>query len=263
MPKIRLNSTLLLTAVLFVSASEDSAFASKKRKHPAKQQQHPIQQTQVAPAEIPSTLEHQPATAPQVALQNGQLTIVARNSVLSDILHAVQSQTGAAVEMPSNASERVVGFFGPGPPRDVLASLLNGSHFNYVLLGSQANPSVLEHVILIAKSGPDDVAPPPAAQPQPGGQPQTGQPQLQPPGQASPDAEEMPVEEAPEEAPEAESDQAPQGGEQQSPIQNGQPGIKTPEQLLQELQRQQQQMQQQQQQPPQAPGAPQGLPQQR
>ncbi|GAC1432741.1 MAG: hypothetical protein NVS1B11_18820 [Terriglobales bacterium] len=260
MPNVRRKPVLLLAFAMFLGTSADSAFAFKKHKHPAKQATQPqqfVQQAPIAPP-TPSTLEHQPASAPQVTLQNGQLTIVARNSILSDILHAVQSKTGAEVEMPSNASERVVGFFGPGPSRDVLASLLNGSHFNYVLLGSQANPSVLEHVILIAKSGPDDVVPPPVAgQPQPG-----GVPQIQPATQPSPDAEEMPAEEVPEEAPEVEPDQqGQQNGEQQSPIQNGQPGVKTPEQLLQELQRQQQQIQQQQ--PQQAPGAPQGLAPQR
>ena len=260
MPNVRRKPVLLLAFAIFLGTSADSAFAFKKHKHLAKQATQPQQSVQQAPVAppTPSTLEHQPATAPQVTLQNGQLTIVARNSILSDILHAVQSKTGAAVDMPSNASERVVGFFGPGPSRDVLASLLNGSHFNYVLLGSQANPSVLEHVILIAKSGPDDVVPLPVAGQPPPAQPQS---QIQPAAQPSPDAEEMPAEEVPEEAPEAEPDQpGQQNGEQQSPIQNGQPGVKTPEQLLQELQRQQQQIQQQQQQ---APGAPQGLTPQR
>ncbi len=90
--------------------------------------------------------------ASAVASVTGQLTITAQNSTLGDILRAVRNQTGAAVDVPANATERVVGNFGPGPARDVLSSLLNGSHFNYVLLGSATNPDALEHVILIVKS---------------------------------------------------------------------------------------------------------------
>ena len=41
---------------------------------------------------------------------------------------------------------------GPGPPRDVLAALLNGSHFDYVMTGSLSNPAGVEHIILITRS---------------------------------------------------------------------------------------------------------------
>ena len=42
---------------------------------------------------------------------------------------------------------------GPGPARDVLAALLNGSHFNYVMLGSAAHPDSVDRLILTSKSG--------------------------------------------------------------------------------------------------------------
>ena len=109
---------------------------------------------------------------PQVSYQNAQLTIVAPNSTLGDILRAVTKQTGAEIEIPS-APERVVTHLGPGPAREVMAELLNGSRFNYVLLGSPANDAVLTRVVLVAKTGPDNVAAPPsgpslAEQQQPG-----------------------------------------------------------------------------------------------
>ncbi len=267
MLRMRVKPGLLLIVLCAVSlvAGANSAYASpKKHRRKAQVKQQPVQQTTPPGVPVtPSTLEHQPATAPQVSFEQGKLTIIARNSILSEVLRAVKSKTGADVDVPSNASERVVGFFGPGPARDVLASLLNGSHFNYVLLGSPSNSNQLQHVILIAKSGPDDVSPPAVtAAAQTGQPPQPGRreplPQAQQPD--APQAEEAPAEEVTEDAPDAESDQAPQSGEQQSPLQNGQPGVRTPEQLLQELQRQQQQIQQQQQQ--EQPGAPQGIPQQ-
>jgi len=88
-----------------------------------------------------------------VTFDNGQLTIVAQNSTLGDILRAVRAKTGATVEVPGNATERVVAKIGPGPAREVLASLLNGSHFNYVMLGSPTKADMVDRIILTSKSG--------------------------------------------------------------------------------------------------------------
>jgi hypothetical protein len=96
-------------------------------------------------------LDLMPAAPPRVSYQNGMLTIVAQNSTLGDILRDVHKLTGASIETPPNATERVVTRLGPGAPRDVLASLLNGSAFNYVMMGSSANPAGLASVVLTAK----------------------------------------------------------------------------------------------------------------
>jgi hypothetical protein len=121
-----------------------------------------------------------PSTPPQVSYQGGMLTIVARNSTLGDILRRVQKLTGATIEVPGNANERVATQIGPGPARDVLASLLNGCAFNYVMVGSTSDPNALASVILTPKTagGGETVAqnnsqPPPQYQmqslvPQPG-----------------------------------------------------------------------------------------------
>jgi hypothetical protein len=103
---------------------------------------------------------------PQVSYQNGQLTIVAGNSTLSDILQAVRQQTGVEIEIPV-APERVVTRLGPGTAREVIADLLNGSKFNYVLLGSAQDPSLLTRIVLTAKTSPDGASSNPAG-PQPG-----------------------------------------------------------------------------------------------
>src|SRR5712691_11104717 len=126
----------VLLAAYVLTLSIASAQISKKsaRKRAVKQEEAaPAPQ----PPPPPPTLEQMPASAPQVFFRNGQLTIVARNSTLGDILRAVHTQTGASVDIPSHATERVVSNLGPGPARDVLASLLNGSHFNYVMLRSE------------------------------------------------------------------------------------------------------------------------------
>jgi hypothetical protein len=202
----------------------------------------------------PPTPEHGPSSPPEVNFQDGKLTIVARNSTMGDVLNAVKQKTGAAVEMPPVSSERVVGQFGPGAPRDVLAQLLNGSHYDYVLLGSPADPGALKKVVLIARANGPETAPNPQ-QPPP--------PQMNQGLQAVPEVEteQNPDEnagEVPTEVPQPEEEQPPPDQQEQQGQQNG-PVVKTPEQLLRELQQQQQQQQQEQQQngpPPGAPGQP-------
>ena len=215
-------------------------------------------------APVPLRPEQMPAVAPQVSFHNGLLTITAENSTLGDILRAVRNQTGAAVEVPANATERVAGNFGPGPARDVLSSLLNGSHFNYLLLGSATNPDALEHVILTVKSGTGTAAEPAANVPA-----ETAS--ATPPAPA--DNPEMTSEDSPDQAQEATDifaeDPATQSEDQsQNPFgQTAAGNTRTPEQMLQDLQRQQemqQQIQQRQQQmginPGMGPLGPRGLP---
>src|SRR5437588_7037605 len=107
-----------------------------------------------APPAPPPTPEQSPAVAPVVTYQYGLLTILARNSVLSDVLREVHAKTGANIDIPPGATERVVAQIGPGPARDVLAKLLNGTHFNYVMLGTAANPNAVGQIIL-TPSGPE------------------------------------------------------------------------------------------------------------
>jgi hypothetical protein len=173
-----------------------------------------------------------PAIPPQVTFQNGLLTIVAQNSTLGDILHAVRSQTGAAVEVPANATERVVGHLGPAPARDVLASLLNGSLFNYVMLGSESDASALERVILTPKpAGATQQSATTAAQPT--YVPQVQPSPLPPTAQATAHADEGQEVNA-SEVPVAQPQNQEQVQPQAEPVQ---PSVKTPDQLLQELER--------------------------
>ncbi len=173
---------------------------------------------------------------------------------MADVLNAVRQKTGAAIDMPPASGERVVGQFGPGAPREVMAQLLNGSHYDYVLLGSPADPEALKKIVLMAKASGPAPAPPPQQQ-------MTQQPNenlQQVPDVANDNVEENNGEATPngqpaEEEPQAEQPEQPEQPDQ--PDQQQTPVVKTPEQLLRELQQQQQQQQQQQDQPP-PPGAP-------
>src|SRR6185312_3223356 len=89
---------------------------------------------------------------PNIRFANGLLSIEAENSVLTDILFEVGAKTGAEIQMPpwSDAGrERVVAKLGPGNPRDVIAALLHGSSFNYVIVES---PQGLQQLILTPKT---------------------------------------------------------------------------------------------------------------
>ncbi len=72
----------------------------------------------------------------------------------------MQAQTGASIDVPGMAnSERVATQIGPGQPRDVLNTLLNGSKFDYVILGITGDPGAVQRVILTPRqSGPTGVA---------------------------------------------------------------------------------------------------------
>ena len=262
MPGSRKNFVVAAAALLLCTAivSPVQAASQRTRKRAAKQVQvTPTPQVPSGPL-TPLTLEEIPSSPPQVSYRNEQLTITAQNSTLSDILRAVHEQTGAIVETPGKPSDRVMGRFGPGPARDVLASLLNGSHFDYVMLGSSSNPTAVAHVILTAKSGGANVPPVQQANAnQPQGPPQ---PEADVTNEVGTDdfasADEEPEADIPADQPVAEDQQQPP---QQLP--NGQI-MRSPEQLLQELQQRQLQQQQQQQQQQNGgaptPAAPQGFP---
>jgi hypothetical protein len=87
------------------------------------------------------------ATRPQVTFQNGLLGILAENSTMGDVLRAVQRATGASIDFPGFASERVNVNLGPGPLRDIVTSLLDGSRYDYILLASQQSNSI-ERILL-------------------------------------------------------------------------------------------------------------------
>jgi hypothetical protein len=90
-----------------------------------------------------------PAKALEVTFRNGLLSIRANKASLSEILFAVHQRTGADVAVAAGAeTEQVVAEYGPAPAPEVLARLLNGSRFNFLILSSPDNPQKLDRVIL-------------------------------------------------------------------------------------------------------------------
>jgi hypothetical protein len=231
---------LLVAGLLCLPIASQADTQTSHRTHKVKKQQAPPPPlpsgTQGPVPQVP--LDAIPAVAPQVSYQDGLLTIVAPNSTLGDILRGVRKHTSADIEIPATANERVVTRLGPGPAREVVAELLNGSRFNYILLGSPENASLLVRVVLVAKTGPDN----------PPSQPAEAGANAAPPTEVAADTPEPDTQ---EETPDDNQDQATADAEQQAPPPE-QPGVRTPQQMLQEMQQRQLQMQQQQQngQPP-------------
>lgn len=109
----------------------------------------PVSQSMTAPANsgtagatassgtAPSLL-NQPAQPAKVTLTAGKLTIEANNSTLSAILDQISHSGGMKILglQGGKADQRIFGTYGPGAPRTVLSDLLNGSGYNVMMLGT-------------------------------------------------------------------------------------------------------------------------------
>jgi hypothetical protein len=186
---------------------------------PATPQPAVPESTQVAPSML-----QEPAKEAQIVFADDSLSIRANNSSLAAILRQVASSSGMKVE-GLGGDERVFGNFGPGAPRDVLANLLDGTAYNLVLLGDLNNGAPRE-LILTPATRAGSTAPTPA--------PQANA------DEANNEQETVDVPPPPADVP-----PPPPGTSPQTP-----PGVRTPQQLFEQLQRMRAGQQQQQQQPP-------------
>lgn len=230
------------------AAGKPAATLVKKAKAKPKQKKPPELAANPAPP-APLRPYQLPAQSPKVTFQNGQLAIVADNAMLGAILEQVRAATGAAVEAgPSVGGERVSVRLGPGAPREVMAELLNGSNYNYVLLGSLRDPQALERVIVTQRGAgaPSTSAAPAPARTFPVTVRQTPQPPPDEEAEVEPETEESGPEVQPQ-VPAETVPPSPQANPQTGPP-PGTPGqppqVKTPQELLQELQERMQRQQQ-------------------
>ena len=89
----------------------------------------------------------------QLSYQDGMLGLYANKATLSEVLYAIQQRTGADISIPAGAEqERVAVELGPAPAAEVLARLLNGSRFNFLILNSVNDPRQLDRVILTVRN---------------------------------------------------------------------------------------------------------------
>jgi hypothetical protein len=145
---------------------------------------YPAQQVRIPAPEPPPA---KPSL--EVSFHDGLLWISSNKANLSEILAAVHQRTGADIAIPAGAEqEQVMGDMGPAPAPEVLAHLLNGSKFNFLIISSPTHPGALDRVILSPRS--EALAPlplPPSMAPQPRNQPEEEQLEADiPPASAAP-----------------------------------------------------------------------------
>jgi hypothetical protein len=138
------------TASSFAMQSSAPSHAHAHRVAPADTQEPADEQPAAPIAPLAPAVKEAPASPPQVSYNDGQLTIVAMDSTLADILAAVRERTGADIDIPTGAAsrERMAAQLGPGPPREVLAALLSWSDFDYIISGSAGDPKGIRTVLL-------------------------------------------------------------------------------------------------------------------
>lgn len=141
------------------SAPTAAKAAHKPAAHPHQHAKPAAPVTTVAvaqPAPLPEPpkpnwpVNNQPAPA-TIAWNASGLRIEAANASLQQILKEVSTLTGASVE-GLGADERVFGVYGPGPAREVLARLLDGSSYNLLLIGDQGQGTP-RHIVLTSRDG--------------------------------------------------------------------------------------------------------------
>ena len=112
-----------------------------------------------APVVVPPVAQETASASPprpkvDVGVRSNLLSIKAQGATLAEVLYEVHRRTGADIAIPAGAEqERVVVNIPPAPGRDVIASLLNGSRFNYIVLGSDADPGGFRNILLSLKEG--------------------------------------------------------------------------------------------------------------
>jgi hypothetical protein len=197
--------------------------------------------TTPAPPPIPLTPAQLPPKRAKVTFADGVLSISADNASLNQILRQIATDTGMKIT-GGVSDERVFGEYGPAPPDQILSALLDGTGSNMILVHRDGDVPA-ELILTPRQGGPTPPSPnaavfndnrsearqtPPV---------QVAQPAPEPPGPAN------------EVNPPASTGAAATGT---SPADSSQPespnGVKTPQQIYEQLQRMRQQQQQQQQQ---------------
>ncbi len=114
----------------------------------------PANQAQPNSAAAVSAPPPPPPRKVEVSFLNGKLKVWADKATLAEVLTEVHHKTGAEVTIPpGSGQDPIVTDIGPGPAREVLSQLLYGSTFNFVIIGSDNDPSQLRGIYLTQRQG--------------------------------------------------------------------------------------------------------------
>jgi hypothetical protein len=197
--------------------------------------------TTPAPPPIPLTPAQLPPNRAKINFADGVLSISADNASLNQILRQIATNTGMKIT-GGVSDERVFGEYGPAPVDQILSALLDGTGSNMILVHRDGDAPT-ELILTPRQGGPTPPSPNSAvfndrSQPRETPPVQVAQPAPEPSGPAN------------QVNPPTSTGPASTGT---SPSNTSQPespnGVKTPQQIYEQLQRMRQQQQQQQQQP--------------
>lgn len=127
------------------SAKKSTSVSGKSRSTTSRRMRHTARHHRrakpeaaaIAPAPVPPPPvppANQPANPATVDFRQGLLSVHAQNSSLVTILDQISHQTGLVIEGLSH-DERMYGQYGPGNISATLSALLDGSGYNYVIIG--------------------------------------------------------------------------------------------------------------------------------
>ena len=136
-------------------------------------------------------------------------------------MKAIAADTGATVQGMAQ-DQRIFGIYGPGPARDVISQLLDGSGYNVLMVGDMGQGTPRQ--IILTSQTPGGPRPPGAGNPSPAHEEDT-EAEQEPPPEPEPPPQQQP----------------PNGAVPAVPV-------RTQQQIMQELRERQQEIQQQQQQ---------------
>jgi hypothetical protein len=134
-----------------------SAAPLHKHAHPHKKPvaATPAPQPSPPPAPVAPPPPNWPANdlpgAASVVFDSRGLLVVASNSSLEQILKEVSLETGVKVE-GMDADQRIFGTYGPGPARDVISQLLDGSGYDLLMIGDRGEGTP-RRIVLTSRSG--------------------------------------------------------------------------------------------------------------
>jgi len=186
------------------------------------------------PPSVPLTPSQRPPQRAQVTYADGTLSVAADNASLNQILRLIASDTGIKIT-GGVTEERVFGQYGPADPTQVLAALLDGTGSNMIFVHHDG--AAASELILTPRQGGPTPPNPHAAAYNDRSEPDEGPSQsMQPRPSAPPQVNPVIPPVNPGTAPGA------------SPTNSSQPdnpnGVKTPQQIYEQLQRMRQQQQQ-------------------
>jgi len=103
-------------------------------------------------ASAPS-LPERPAQPATVALAAGQLSVTANDSSLKQILHDLAAASGMTIDGFAT-DQRIFGTYGPGNPRDVLSSILEDAGYNILMVGATPDGAPRELILSVRSDAP-------------------------------------------------------------------------------------------------------------